>query len=108
MGIELVEGRDLIVDGVVVYMKTIYGLKRVDVIYRRVDDDFLDPLTFRPDSVTRRPRTYGRLPRRQRRAGQRSRHRRRRRQGHLRLCARLIRYYLSEEPILSNVETYLC
>ena len=51
MGIELVEGRDLIVDGGIVYMKTIYGLKRVDVIYRRVDDEFLDSLTFRPDSL---------------------------------------------------------
>ena len=47
MGIELVEGRDLIVDGGIVYMKTIRGLKRVDVIYRRVDDEFLDSLTFR-------------------------------------------------------------
>ena len=51
MGIELVEGRDLVVDGGIVYMKTIHGLKRVDVIYRRVDDEFLDPLTFRPDSI---------------------------------------------------------
>src|SRR5271170_8022507 len=51
MGIELVEGRDLLVDGGVAYMKTINGLKRVDVIYRRVDDEFLDPLTFRTDSV---------------------------------------------------------
>src|ERR1700726_546231 len=47
MGIELVEGRDLIVDGGIVFMKTIHGLRRVDVIYRRVDDDFLDSLTFR-------------------------------------------------------------
>ena len=51
MGIELVEGRDLVVDGDVVYMKTIHGLKRVDVIYRRVDDEFLDPLCFRADSL---------------------------------------------------------
>ena len=56
MGIELVEGRDLIVDGGVVYMKTIHGLKRVDVIYRRVDDDFLDPLAFRTDSHAGRSR----------------------------------------------------
>jgi uncharacterized circularly permuted ATP-grasp superfamily protein len=59
MGIELVEGRDLIVDGVVVYMKTIYGLKRVDVIYRRVDDDFLDPLCFRCDSMLGVPGLMG-------------------------------------------------
>ncbi len=50
MGIELVEGRDLIVHDNVVYMRTTAGLRRVDVIYRRVDDDFLDPLAFRPDS----------------------------------------------------------
>ena len=56
MGIELVEGRDLVVDDDVVYMKTIRGLRRVDVIYRRIDDDFLDPLAFRPDSRARRAR----------------------------------------------------
>ena len=46
MGVELVEGSDLIVHGNVVFMKTTRGLQRVDVIYRRVDDDFLDPLVF--------------------------------------------------------------
>src|SRR3569833_184957 len=51
LGIELVEGRDLIVKNDEVFMRTTEGLKRVDVIYRRVDDDFLDPLTFRPDSA---------------------------------------------------------
>ncbi len=51
LGVELVEGRDLVVKGAVVYMRTTEGLKRVDVIYRRVDDDFLDPLAFRPDSA---------------------------------------------------------
>ena len=51
------------VDSDVVYMKTIRGLRRVDVIYRRIDDDFLDPLAFRPDSVARRPGADGRLPR---------------------------------------------
>ena len=50
MGIELVEGRDLVVVDDVVYMKTIHGLARVDVIYRRVDDDFMDTLIFRRDS----------------------------------------------------------
>src|SRR5205085_2314269 len=50
MGIELVEGRDLLVDQNRVYMRTTRGLERVDVIYRRIDDDFLDPLTFRADS----------------------------------------------------------
>jgi uncharacterized circularly permuted ATP-grasp superfamily protein len=51
MGVELVEGRDLLVDQNRVYMRTTQGLERVDVIYRRIDDDFLDPLTFRPDST---------------------------------------------------------
>ena len=51
MGIELVEGRDLLVHNNVVYMRTTAGLRRVDVIYRRVDDDFLDPLCFRPDTI---------------------------------------------------------
>jgi len=51
LGVELVEGRDLVVKDDVVYMRTTEGLKRVDVIYRRVDDDFLDPLAFRPDSA---------------------------------------------------------
>lgn len=51
MGIELVEGSDLVVDDDVVYMRTTRGLQRVDVIYRRIDDDFLDPLVFRPDSA---------------------------------------------------------
>src|SRR5580704_1240780 len=50
LGIELVEGRDLAVKDDIVYMRTTEGLKRVDVIYRRIDDDFLDPLVFRPDS----------------------------------------------------------
>ena len=50
MGIELVEGRDLLVHDNIVYMRTTAGLRRVDVIYRRVDDDFLDPLCFQQDS----------------------------------------------------------
>ncbi len=79
MGIELVEGRDLVVDGCIVYMKTIRGLKRVDVIYRRVDDEFLDPLVFPPGLDARRARIDGRVSRRQRRAGECGRKRRRRR-----------------------------
>jgi len=51
LGVELVEGGDLLVKGDIVYMRTTEGLKRVDVIYRRIDDDFLDPLAFRPDSA---------------------------------------------------------
>jgi uncharacterized circularly permuted ATP-grasp superfamily protein len=51
MGVDLVEGRDLVVDNAKVYMKTTAGLKQVDVIYRRVDDEFLDPLVFNPSSI---------------------------------------------------------
>jgi len=51
MGVELVEGQDLFVREGFVYMRTTRGPQRVDVIYRRIDDDFLDPLVFRPDSV---------------------------------------------------------
>ena len=108
MGVELVEGRDLIVDAGVVYMKTIHGLQRVDVIYRRVDDDYLDPLVFRPDSLMGVPGLMGAY-----------------RAGNVALanavgngvaddkavCAYVpdfIRFYLGEEPILGTVETYLC
>jgi uncharacterized circularly permuted ATP-grasp superfamily protein len=107
MGIELVEGQDLLVDNNIVYMKTTKGRKRVDVIYRRVDDDFLDPLAFRPDSmlgVTGLVNAY--------------------RAGNVALAnaigtgvaddkvvyayvPRMIKYYLGEEAILPNVETYL-
>ncbi|HWB95610.1 MAG TPA: circularly permuted type 2 ATP-grasp protein, partial [Bryobacteraceae bacterium] len=59
MGIELVEGRDLIVDCDEVYMKTIHGLKRVDVVYRRIDDEYLDSLAFRPDSLLGVPGLMG-------------------------------------------------
>jgi uncharacterized circularly permuted ATP-grasp superfamily protein len=51
MGVPLVEGRDLIVEDDFVYMKTVHGLEKVDVIYRRIDDLFLDPLVFRADSM---------------------------------------------------------
>jgi len=108
MGIELVEGRDLIVDGGVVYMKTIHGLKRVDVVYRRIDDEFLDPLSFRTDSLLGVPGLMGAY-----------------RAGNVALANAVgngvaddkaiysyvptfIRYYLGEDPVLRNVETYLC
>jgi uncharacterized circularly permuted ATP-grasp superfamily protein len=108
MGIELVEGRDLIVDGGVVYMKTIHGLKRVDVMYRRIDDEFLDPLAFRPDSLLGVPGLMSAY-----------------RAGNIALVNAVgngvaddkaiysyvptfIRYYLAEDPILRNVETYVC
>ena len=108
MGIELVEGRDLVVDGGVVYMKTIRGLTRVDVIYRRMDDDFLDPLAFRADSILGVPGLMGAY-----------------RAGNVALANAVgngvaddkaiyayvpdfIRYYLGEEPVLRSVETYIC
>lgn len=108
MGVELVEGRDLIVDTGIVYMKTIYGLKRVDVIYRRIDDEFLDPLEFRPDSLLGVPGLMGAY-----------------RAGNVALAnavgngvaddkaiyayvPEFIRYYLGQDPILPNVPTYLC
>ncbi|MEQ8826020.1 MAG: circularly permuted type 2 ATP-grasp protein [Filomicrobium sp.] len=108
MGVPLVEGRDLVVVDQRLYAKTITGLQSIDVVYRRVDDDFLDPRAFNPDSmlgvagiidclkagtvtIANAPGTgvaddkavYAYMP-------------------------RIIRYYLDEEPILSNVETYIC
>jgi uncharacterized circularly permuted ATP-grasp superfamily protein len=108
MGVELVEGRDLVVDGDVVYMKTISGLKRVDVIYRRLDDEYLDPITFRPDSLLGVPGLMSAY-----------------RAGNVALAnavgngvaddkavyayvPEFIRYYLGEDPVLRNVETYIC
>ncbi|MGP7818345.1 circularly permuted type 2 ATP-grasp protein [Niallia sp. 01092] len=107
MGIDLVVSRDLIVQNRVVYMKTTKGLQQVDVIYRRIDDDYLDPLEFKEDSLIGVPglldayragnvsianaigngvaddkATYAYVP-------------------------DMIRYYLNEEPILSNVKTYI-
>ena len=87
MGVELVEGQDLFVKDDFVYMRTTQGPERVDVIYRRIDDDFLDPLAFRADSMLGCAGLLDGLPRRQRRARQRDRHRRRRRQVDLSLRA---------------------
>jgi uncharacterized circularly permuted ATP-grasp superfamily protein len=107
MGIELVEGRDLLVHDNIVYMRTTAGLRRVDVIYRRVDDDFLDPLCFRRDSNLGVPGLFNAY-----------------RAGNVTLAnaigtgvaddkamyayvPAIIKYYLGEDPILPNVETYL-
>jgi uncharacterized circularly permuted ATP-grasp superfamily protein len=106
MGIELVEGRDLFVHENVVYMRTTAGPERVDVIYRRVDDDFIDPLTFRADSTLGVPGLFNAY-----------------RAGNVSLTnavgtgvaddkalyayvPALIKYYLGEEPILPNVQTW--
>ena len=84
MGVELVEGRDLVVDQNRIFMRTTRGLERVDVIYRRIDDDYLDPLVFRPDSMLGVPGVVSALPAPGSvAAGERHRHRHRRRQGHL-------------------------
>ena len=108
MGVELVEGRDLLVEDGYLKMRTTKGLQRVDVVYRRLDDDFLDPQVFRADSFLGVPglmEVY--------------------RQGKVALAnapgtgvaddkviyayvPEMIRYYLDEEPLLSNVPTYLC
>ena len=108
LGVELVEGKDMFVRDEQVFMRTTQGPKRVDVIYRRIDDDFLDPLAFRKDSmlgVAGLLRAY--------------------RAGKVTLAnaigsgladdkslytyvPEMIRFYLSEEPILSNVPTYRC
>jgi len=108
MGVELVMGSDLVVVDDFLMMRTTKGLKRVDVLYRRIDDDFLDPLTFRGDSLIGIPGLF--------RAYQK---------GHVALANApgggiaddkviyayvpdMIRFYLSEDPVLQNVPTYVC
>jgi uncharacterized circularly permuted ATP-grasp superfamily protein len=108
IGIELVEGRDLFVKGEVVYMRTTQGPKRVDVIYRRIDDDFLDPLAFRPDSALGVPGLMAAYQ-----------------AGHVTLAnavgtgiaddkavysymPEIVKFFLGEEPILKNVPTWRC
>lgn len=107
MGIQLVEGRDLLVHNNIVYMRTTSGLKKVDVIYRRIDDDFLDPLAFRKDSTLGVKGLFNAY-----------------RAGNVVLAnavgtgladdkavyayvPKIIEYYLGEEPIIQNIETYL-
>ena len=108
MGVELVEGKDLFVDDGLLYMRTTQGPQRVDVIYRRIDDDFLDPLVFRSDSSLGVPGLMSVY-----------------RAGRVSLAnavgtgiaddkstypfiPEVIKFYLSEEPILNNVPTYQC
>ena len=108
IGIELVEGRDLFVKGEVVYMRTTQGPKRVDVIYRRIDDDFLDPLAFRPDSALGVPGLMAAYQ-----------------AGNVTLANAvgtgvaddkavysympdIVKFFLGEEPILKNVPTWRC
>jgi uncharacterized circularly permuted ATP-grasp superfamily protein len=108
MGIDLVEGADLVVSKDVCYQRTTAGLERVDVIYRRVDDDYIDPLVFRPDSMLGAPGLHFAN-----------------RAGNLTLTnavgagigddkavyihvPEMIRFYLGEEPLLNNVPTHDC
>ncbi len=88
MGIELVEAGDLFVDEARVWMRTTRGPRKVDVIYRRIDDEFIDPLAFRPELAARHPGALRRLPRRRRDAGLGAGRRRRGRQVDLCLRAR--------------------
>jgi uncharacterized circularly permuted ATP-grasp superfamily protein len=107
MGIEIVTSQDLVVEDSRVFMKTTKGLKQVDVIYRRIDDDFLDPTVFRKDSVLGVPGIVNAY-----------------REGNVNLANALgtgvaddkvtyyyvpamIKFYLGEDPILPNVDTYL-
>ena len=106
MGIELVEGRDLVVNQNRVYMRTTRGLERVDVIYRRIDDDFLDPLTFRADSTLGIPGLINAY-----RAGQVALANSivtgiADDKGIYPFVPDMIRYYLKQDAILPNVETY--
>ncbi len=108
MGVELVEGRDLVVQDNIVHMRTTRGFKRVDVIYRRIDDTSLDPKHFNPDSVLGVPGLFDAYLK-----------------GNVALAnapgtgvaddkviyafvPKMIKYYLNEEPILPNVPTYMC
>lgn len=107
MGVELVEGRDLVVDERVVYMRTTRGLDRVDVIYRRVGDEFLDPVVFRPDALLGVPGLMTAV-----RAGSVSianpvGNGAADDKGIYPYVPRMIEYYLGEQQILPNVDTYL-
>lgn len=108
MGVELVNGVDLLVKDKKVYMQTTKGLQQIDVIYRRIDDSFIDPLTFNPESMLGIPGIFEAY-----------------KAGNIAMAnapgtgvaddkavyayvPRIIKYYLDEKPILNNVPTYLC
>jgi uncharacterized circularly permuted ATP-grasp superfamily protein len=107
MGVELVEGRDLVCVDQQLFMKTVHGPKRIDVLYRRVDDDFLDPVVFRPDSLLGVAGLTAVL-----RAGNAALANALGTgvaddKGVFAYTPEIIRYYLGEEPLLPIVETYL-
>ena len=108
MGVELVEGQDLVVHNGFVHMKTTKGLERIDVLYRRLDDDFIDPLVFRPDSMLGVPGLMSSY-----------------KAGRVAMAnapgtgiaddkvvyayvPKIIKYYTGQDPILPNVPTYIC
>jgi len=108
MGAELVEGSDLrVVEGRIA-MRTTRGYQPIDVLYRRVDDEYLDPLSFNPDSVLGRLGHHGCLPGRRHHHRQCAGHRHLRRQGDLQLHAEIVEFYTGEKPILQNVPTWRC
>jgi len=106
MGIELVEGRDLVVHDNIVYMRTTFGLQRVDVIYRRIDDDYLDPLVFGMVKLGC-GWPFQRLSCRQRSLRQRRGTGVADDKAIYAFVPQIIRYYLDQDPILENVETLL-
>ncbi len=108
MGIELVENSDLCVQDDGVYMKTLHGLRRVDVIYRRVDDIFLDPTVFRPDSVLGVPGLFGAWARNQVAIANAPGSGVADDKVIYAYVPKIIEYYLGEKPLIDNVETYLC
>tara|TARA_A100001011_G_scaffold400052_1_gene511971 strand:+ start:336 stop:1742 length:1407 start_codon:yes stop_codon:yes gene_type:complete len=108
MGIELVQGTDLFVDSNITYMKTTQGARRVDIIYRRVDDEYLDPLYYRSDSLLGVPGIINSY-----------------KTGNVNICSapgagiaddkaiytfmpEIIKFYLAEEPVLKNIKTWRC
>jgi uncharacterized circularly permuted ATP-grasp superfamily protein len=108
MGVELVEGHDLRVDRRQGRHAHHAGYQPIDVLYRRVDDDFLDPLNFNPDSAGRAG-DHGCLPRGRHHHRQCAGHRHRRRQGDLfSYMPEIVEFYTGEKPILKNVPTWRC
>ena len=108
MGVELVQGSDLFVDNNITYMKTTQGPRKIDIIYRRVDDEYLDPLYYRSDSLLGIPGIINSY-----------------KTGYVNICSapgagiaddkaiytfmpEIIRFYLAEEPVLKNIKTWRC
>lgn len=108
MGVELVESQDLVVDGGYVQIKTTHGLERVDVIYRRVGDDYLDPRVFRPESMLGIPGVFQVYAEQKVALANAPGTGVADDKAVYAYVEKMIRFYLSEEPILRNVPTYVC